>query len=99
MKHRCRQARPITALEGPAWAMPGELVKLADAEHWGRVETMWRCCHTYDVRVEEHGDQEAGLLSLPPEGLENAWDAYPANMPPRGYPVPRSTHVHRQGRP
>lgn len=89
MKHVCRQARPVTALEGPAWAMPGEIVKLVDEESWGRVEMMWRCCHTYDVRLEAFGEQEACVRSFPPEALENAYDAYPANLPPKGYPVPR----------
>jgi hypothetical protein len=94
MKHSCRRGgQAIGALEGPAWAAPGEIVKLADSDDWGRVETLWRCCHTYDVRVAAFGDQEAGTLVLGPEGLENAWDAYPANMPPKGYPVPK--HARR----
>lgn len=89
MKHTCRRhGQAIGALDGPGWAAPGELVKLADSENWGRVEILWRCCHTYDVRVEAFGDQEAGLLTLPPAALENAYDAYPTNLPPRGYPVP-----------
>ncbi len=90
MGHTCRKGgKKITSLEGPAWALPGELVKLADQDNWGRVELRWRCCHTYDVRVEASGDQEAGLLALAPEALENAYDAYPANLPPKGYPLPK----------
>lgn len=90
MEHRCRKnGRRVGALDGPGWASPGEIVKLVDQEHWGRVETRWRCCDSYDVRVEAFGDQEAGVLrSLPETVLENPDDAYPTNLPPRGYPVP-----------
>lgn len=89
MKHTCRRnGKKITTLEGPAWAAPNEVVKLADSDNWGRVEMLWSCCHTYVVRVEEFGDQEAGLLALPPTALENVHDAYPSNLPPEGYPVP-----------
>jgi len=90
MKHTCRKGgKPITALEGPAWAAPGEIVKLADEENWGRVAVLYRCCHTYEVRVKAFGEQEAGTLVLGPDGLENAWGNYPANMPPKGYPIPQ----------
>lgn len=95
MKHVCRKGgKPIGPLDGPAWAAPGEVVKLADEENWGRVALLWRCCHTYEVRVEEVGEQEAGTRLLGPDGLEDAWGGYPASLPPQGYPVP---HPLRQG--
>lgn len=92
-RHVCRRGgRPARAMEGAAWAMPGEIVKLVDEDRWGRVEMMYRCCHVYDVRVEATEDQEGGIFTLPPDGLENAYEAYPANMPPKGYPVPSGHH-------
>ena len=90
MKHVCRKGGgPITSLEGPAWAAPGSLVKFMDQEDWGKVEMVWRCCHTYEVRVEEVGDQECGLRVVGPDDLENPYAAYPSNLPPLGYPVPK----------
>lgn len=89
MKHTCRRnGERIGVLDGPGWAAPGEIVKLADEDNWGRVTLLWRCCHTYEVRVEAFGEQEAGVRVLAPEALEDAYSAYPANMPPRGYPLP-----------
>lgn len=95
MNHVCRKdGRKVGAMDGPEWARPGEIVKLADQENWGRVITRWRCCGSYDVRVAEFGEQEAGdLLALPVTAFESAWEAYPANMPPRGYPVPKHARV------
>lgn len=92
MEHTCRRdGQKVGTLDGPAWASPGEIVKLVDAEHWGRIQLRYLCCDTYEVRVEAFADQEAGTLSVPLTALENAYGAYPANMPPRGYPVPRRT--------
>jgi hypothetical protein len=95
MKHVCRKdGRAVGPLDGPAWLAPGEIVKIADEENWGRVVIRWQCCDSYDVRVSAFGEQEAGDLTVrPATAFENAWDAYPANMPPRGYPVPK--HVRR----
>lgn len=91
-KHICRKGgKPVGALDGPTWTDPGEIVKLADEEHWGRIMLRWRCCDSYDVAVAAYGDQEAGVLRAQPvTALENAWDAYPSNLPPRGYPLPRT---------
>ena len=89
MDHICRKGgKPIGAREGLGWAAPGEVVKLADEDRWGRIETLWRCCHSYDVRVAPYGDDEGGLYILAPEALEDAYDAYPANLPPGGDPIP-----------
>lgn len=89
MDHRCRKnGKPVGALDGPGWASPGEIVKLADQEHWGRVELRWRCCDSYDVRVEQFGEQEAGVLTgLSERDLEPVYDRT-EHAVPRGYPVP-----------
>jgi hypothetical protein len=91
MMHVCRKnGRRIGPGEGPEWARPGEMVKLADEDNWGLSVMHWLCCDSYDVRVSAFGEQEAGVMSsLPVSGLENAWEAYPANLPPKGYPVPK----------
>lgn len=90
-KHLCRKGgKPVGTMDGPAWMSPGEIVKLVDEDHWGRVVRRWRCCDSFDVVVAAYGDREAGTLAVQPvTAFENAWDAYPANLPPRGYPIPR----------
>lgn len=94
MEHTCRKSgQPLSRDEyqhSPAWASPGEIVKLMDEQRWGRIAIVWRCCATYDVMAVTQDDEpEVALLHLPLSGLENAWTPYPANLPPKGYPIPR----------
>jgi hypothetical protein len=44
-EHRCDpNGAPMGALDGPAWASPGGVVSLPEAETFGRVRVVWRCC-------------------------------------------------------
>lgn len=92
MKHACRKGgRQAGVFDGAAWCVPGEIVKLADEERWGRIALRHRCCDSYTVTLPEFGDDEAEVRDAQPESaFENAWDAYPVNLPPRGYPIPKS---------
>lgn len=89
MEHTCRKGgKPVGYMEGPAWASPGEIVKLADEQNWGRIALRWRCCDSYTVALAEFGDQAAELRDAQPvDAFENAWHKYPDALPPVGYPL------------
>jgi hypothetical protein len=95
--HRCPAgARPLSAFgpDRPGWAEPGQLVKQEGEDRWGRVYRLYSCC---GVRLVHWGPDEAGehhtYREMPLRALVNPYGAYPALLPPQGYPVP-----DRQGR-
>jgi hypothetical protein len=88
--HTCiKGGRPVVWKNRLIWADPGELTKVAGEERWGRVELLYNCCGARQVRFEAFGEDEAEVRMMRQEELENPWEAYPANLPPRGYPIPR----------
>ncbi len=91
LKHTCRKGgKQVGVLDGPAWAAPGGLVKLADEDRWGRVMLRYRCCDSYAVAFSATEDGPAETRDAMAErDLEDAFDAYPHNLPPKGYMIPR----------
>lgn len=91
--HRCRtgaspsQRKWADPQFRPMWGKPGELTKLVDQERWGRVILLYTCCGEREVDVQPFGGDEGGVLRCWITDLEDPWEAYPANLPPRGYPV------------
>lgn len=79
---------PQGAIDGAAWAAPGELVKVREAERWGRTRLLWRCCGALEVEFLAFGEHNTETATVTEAQLENPWADYPCNLPPRGYPVP-----------
>ena len=95
--HRCRTGGAKVSELGPdrpPWAAPGEIVRLTDQERWGRVALLFTCCGEREVRVEQFGDEDAATLRCWLSDIESAFESYPANLPPRGYPIPKPWPAH-----
>jgi hypothetical protein len=85
MEHRCLKNGRPTGNYRPSWAEPGEVVKIADEDRWGRVDLIWRCCGMRDVSVPAIGAEGIETLHLAEDGLQNPVGEH--KRPPR-YPVP-----------
>lgn len=84
-------AVPVDALKGrPVWGEPGEITKLAGEDRWGRIALLCRICGARCVMFAAFGGEDAEVRHLPLVALENPWEAYPVNLPPRGYPIPKA---------
>lgn len=88
-RHTCRRDGKLLsdAMDWPAFARPGEVVKVADEDHWGRVIMLHGCCTTADVEFAGFGDREPGIAPMSPDRLESV-HRDTRNSIPRGYPLP-----------
>lgn len=56
-EHVCDQGgKPLGLLEGPGYALPGDAVRLPEADTYGRVRLIWRCCGAFLVECMDTPD-------------------------------------------
>lgn len=91
--HRCRPGgKPVGQLgsDRPSWGEPGQLIQLEGEERWGRVAYLMRCCGERLVEVvRQDGSCEVETERCWLRDLANPYEAYPSQMPPKGYLIPK----------
>jgi hypothetical protein len=74
-------------MDWPAFAQPGQVVRVDGEDHWGRIVTLHGCCGTADVEFAGAGDREPGTDLFTADQLVSVF-ARRENAVPRGYPLP-----------
>lgn len=89
MNHTCRaDGAPVGVLDWPLYAAPGEIVRLAGQDRWGRVDILWRCCGVIDVTFCRDMFEAPEVLTLTLVDVIGAYQDCPANLPPNGCRIP-----------
>jgi hypothetical protein len=89
--HVCVEGgKPQGAMEGLAWASPGEVVKVDGEARWGRVVLAWRCCGAVEVHFAVNAAHGRSTETFSVDKLTNPYSDYPNNMWPAKYLVPRA---------